>query len=237
MNLSDARILVVDDEPMLLAIFAKWLGAVGCGKVFTAPDGKAALALLERESIDLLLTDVRMPIMDGVTLVRCLGEMGRTVPSIVFVSGFGDVDRREMYALGVEAFIAKPFDRGELLSALERAVAERSTLWHTEMAIPPRQSLVVEADRIEETASDHSIGLGRGGVSVCTPEPVSAGKVAFRLLLSEPANEIAGQGYVRWHSRTDCKVGIEFAFLEVDSRASLTEAIDAASPRSFIPGF
>jgi CheY-like chemotaxis protein len=123
MNLTEANILVVDDEPILLEIFSKWLLTVGCRKVFSAADGEAALALLQLEPIDLLLTDIRMPVMDGVTLVRRLAASGSTLPSIVFVSGFGDVDEREMYALGVEAFIAKPFHRNELLSVLEKAVA------------------------------------------------------------------------------------------------------------------
>jgi len=235
MNLSDASILIVDDEPILLAIFAKWLGSIGCRGVLTAPDGRVALDLLARESIDLLLSDVHMPNMDGITLVRCLAETGRQVPSIVFVSGLGDVDQREMYALGVEAFIAKPFDRRELLSALQSAVADRSTLWHREMATAPRQSLSIEAQRMEETASPHTIGLGRGGVTVCCAEPVAPGKIAFRFILADPAIEIFGQGYVRWRSRTDCKAGIEFAFLDPAGRAAVTRRIDAASPRSFIP--
>ena len=236
MNLSEANILIVDDEPFLLEIFARWLTAVGCRSVFTAANGQAALAILQERSIDLLLTDVRMPVMDGLTLVRRLGETGSTLPSIVFVSGFGDVDRREMYALGVEAFIAKPFDRAELLAVLERAVAERSELWHTEMAAAPRQSLLVQADRMGEKASLETIGLGRGGVSVRSPELVIPGKIAFRLLLAGSATEVAGQGFVRWYSRADAKAGIEFAYLDPACRASVTAAIVSASPRSFIPG-
>lgn len=236
MNLSDASILVVDDEPILLGIFARWLDAVGCRRVLTASDGGAALALLQHETVDLLLSDVRMPVMDGITLVRRLGEMRASLPKIVFVSGFGDVDRREMYDLGVEAFVAKPFERTELLAVLERAVADRSTLWHTEMTVPPQQSLVMEMSRIAQSASPGSIGLGRGGFSVCSPQPISPGKIAFQLLLSHPPAEIAGQGYVRWCSRTDCRAGIEFTYLTPESREFLTDAITSTSPRSFIPG-
>jgi len=236
MNLTDATILIVDDEPILLAIFAKWLAAIGCEKVITASNGEAALAILQRESIDVLLTDIRMPVMDGITLVRRLAESGNALPSIVFVSGFGDIDTREMYALGVEAFIPKPFDRNELFSVLQKAIAERSTLWHTKLSNAPRQSLLIEANCWDETASVNTIGLGRGGFSVCSTESISPGKIAFRLLLTDPASVIVGQGYVRWNSRVDCKAGIEFAFVDRNSRESLTAAIDSASPHSFIPG-
>ena len=236
MNLSDATILVVDDEPMLLELFATWLDGIGCEKVFTAANGEVALALVQNESIDLLLTDVRMPVMDGLALVRRLGEIGESLPSIVFVSGFGDVDRREMYALGVEAFIAKPFDRKELQAVLENAVADRSTLWHTRMTQAPRQSLLIEANHIDKTASPTTVGLGCGGFSACISVPISPGKVAFRLLLADSAVEIVGEGYVRWRSRNDCKVGIEIAYLDPGCTNWLTDAIDSAAPRSFIPG-
>ncbi len=236
MKLGDASILVVDDEPILLTVLAKWLIAIGGPRVFTAENGEAALAVMQLESIDLLLTDIRMPIMDGITLVRRLAEIGSTSPSIVFVSGFGDINRREMYALGVEAFITKPFERDELVTVLERAVAERSTLWHTAMAAEPRQSLYIQAKRFDEMASSDTVGLGRGGFSVCTSESISPGRVAFRILLTDPAIQITGQGYVRWCSQTDCKAGIELAFLEPDCRASVAEAIVSASPRSFVPG-
>ena len=235
MNPSEASILVVDDEPMLLEIFSKSFRAVGWRDVFTAANGAAALALLEVEHIDILLSDVRMPIMDGITLVRRLAETGGSLPKIIFVSGFGDVDRREMYALGVEAFVDKPFDFKELLSALERSVAERSTLWHTKLAATPRQKVVIHAERMDTTACLETIGLGRGGFSALSPEPLNPGKVTFRLLLSDSPTEITGQGYVRWYSRGDCKAGIEFAFIDPGCSAELTEAITRAAPRSFIP--
>lgn len=236
MNLVDAKILVVDDEPMLREIFQAWLRSSGCNKIFTSADGAAALTLMENESIDLLLSDIRMPVMDGMTLVRSLAATGRRPPSIVFVSGFGDIDQREMYALGVEAFVAKPCDRTELLKILEKAVADRSALWQTEFTSAPRQSLLIEAKRIDATASPDTIGIGQGGFSVYTLAPINLGKVAFRILLADLAVEIAGQGYVRWSSRTDNKAGIELAFLDSPSHALLTEAIASKLPLSFIPG-
>lgn len=236
MNLIDARILVVDDEPLLLELYPNWLRAIGCGKIFTAANGAEALTLLQDEAIDLLLTDVRMPVMDGITLVRRLAELGRTVLSIIFVSGFGDIDQREMYAVGVEAFLGKPFDRTALLPTLEKAVAKRSDLWQSAMATSPRQSLLIEANRVGAVASHDTIGLGRGGFSVCTLDPIILGKVSFRLVLADPATEIIGQGYVRWFSRSESKAGIEFAFLDSECHAWLTEAIVSTWPRSFIPG-
>src|ERR1022692_2753340 len=115
MKLHEAQILIVDDEPALRDIFTQWIEMSGCGAVRDASNGEAALAAILAEPVDILITDVRMPVMDGITLVRRLHELGIDIPSIIFVSGFVDVDLRQMYGLGVEAFLAKPFKREELI--------------------------------------------------------------------------------------------------------------------------
>jgi len=233
MKLSEATILVVDDEPALRDIFSKWLRGAGCARVLTAADGGAALDVLKDEPIDLLITDVRMPVMDGVTLVRSLAKLEKSVPSIVFVSGFGDVDRKEMYGLGVEAFFSKPFDRGELLGVLERALAGRSSLWLAPMTIAPRQSVVVEAEGIGEGAE--SIRVGRGGFSAHYDGLLSLSKVSFLCRFPGQQPDMMGQGYVRWSSREAGTVGIEFSFLDPDCRSWLVDEIAMDNPRSFIP--
>ena len=111
MNLNQANVLLVDDEPELREILARWLTLAGCGHVRTAAGGEAALEILREAPIDLLITDIRMPGMDGLTLVQRLFESGGVVPGIVFISGFGEIDERRMYGFGVEAFLTKPLGR------------------------------------------------------------------------------------------------------------------------------
>jgi CheY-like chemotaxis protein len=234
-KLSEAVILIVDDEPMLLEIFGFWLASAGCDKVYTASDGNDALAVLEKTSIDLLVTDIRMPGMDGITLVRCLGEKKDSVPTIVFVSSFGEIDHREMYALGVEAFIAKPLLREELLEVLEKAVAERSSLWLTPMAVTPRQTMVSDMERDNKTSEARTIRLGRGGFSAPHLGALGRGRVTFRCQIPMETFELSGQGYVRWYSKADRTVGIEFYYLDSACRAWTLGQIAATNPRSFIP--
>src|ERR1700735_825013 len=99
-------VLVVDDEPELREIFALWLNREGY-TILTAANGSEALQMLTTQTVDALISDIRMPIMDGIALVRRVFEMKLMLPSIIFVSGFGDVSVREMYALGVEAVSAR----------------------------------------------------------------------------------------------------------------------------------
>ena len=142
---------MLDDETELCELCAEWLVAAGTHKVFTADEAKDALAMLLSESIDLLLTDVRMPGMDGLDLVRELAEIGKTLPAF-FLSGFEGIDPREMYSLGVEALLRKPVEQEFLLEVSKTALAERSSLWLTEMddcakTVGPHQGHAPRQDR------------------------------------------------------------------------------------------
>jgi CheY-like chemotaxis protein len=237
MILADAQILVVDDEPALRDIFAKWLSLAGCGHITTAPNGEAALAALTASHFDLLISDVRMPVMDGVTLVRNLEPHGITIPAIIFVSGFGDIDIREMYHLGVQAFLSKPLAREDLLSVIRHALADRSDLWQTPLGFPPRQIMEIAARGVATADGQDGIRLGLGGFSALSPAPLSIGKVDFRVHLTDQDRYLAGQGYVRWNSRPDGAVGIEFTYIAPESRPWLLEALATLHPRAFIPTF
>jgi CheY-like chemotaxis protein len=235
MNLSEATVLLVDDEPDLLEIFGLVFRSAGCRNLFTAKDGACALALLEGNPVDLMVTDVRMPTMDGITLVRRLAATQKPVPPIVLFSGFADIDRREMYALGVEAFLSKPLPPMEIIEVAERALADRSTLWLTPMTAPPKQSMHIQVDETEEAMGQAPIQLGCGGFSAHYPGPIVLGKISFRWSLSSHQPEVAGEGYVRWRSRMDDTVGVEFSFLDESCRAWLLQEIAERNPRSFIP--
>lgn len=235
MRLSKASLLVVDDEPALRHLIRKWLMALGCREVHVAADGEAALQLLGKEAIDLVLTDVSMPVMDGIGLVKCIANTSRYVPSIVFLSGYGAVDRREMHGFGVESFVAKPFEHEELERVLHNSLAERSTLWLTQMPVSPRQSMSIQVRKFAAQATEDAICLGRGGFSAVSNAPLSLGRVSFQCSFDDGRGEIAGQGYVRWNSRTDHRVGIEFGHLSACCHSWLTKNITESSPRSFIP--
>jgi CheY-like chemotaxis protein len=250
MRIEDAKVLIVDDEAALCGIFAKWLAKVGCLHIRTAGNGKEALGAIAEEPIDVLITDVRMPLMDGITLVRTLAGRGERIHTIIFVSGFGEVDQREMYDLGVEGFLSKPFRLEDLSAALINAITAHDMLWAIPMQTPPRQALRLELDAPGSTGPDAgreaeailsaapNFSLGRGGFSAVATEPLGLGKVTFSCQMPVQPNEtrdLCGQGYVRWRSRTDTSVGIEFAFLESPGREWVVDQIAATNPRAFIP--
>ena len=107
----------------MLEIFSQWLERSGC-KVFAASNGAEALKLLEVEKVDALISDIQMPLVDGITLVRRIVEAGISIPSMLLLSGFARVDMHEIHALGVQTMLEKPLRRQDLLSALERNLLE-----------------------------------------------------------------------------------------------------------------
>jgi len=236
MRSEEAKILFVDDEPILLEICSQWLSGVGTRHVVsTAADGQEALEMMAENAYDLLITDVNMPRMNGVTLVRQIAQLGKTLPSIIFVSGFGDVDEREMYGMGVETFLAKPVIREVLTGAVERALALRSSLWRTRPEGAPRQSVVIQANDLCDNTLTGGVALGRGGFSAHCASLLGLGRVSFECHLSERDWRISGEGYVRWRSRAEGMVGIEFSYLDESCRAAMIEEIDRRHPQAFIP--
>jgi CheY-like chemotaxis protein len=235
MRLDEARILFVDDEASLLEIFGDWLtGGNETNSVRTAADGLEALEMLEANPFDLLITDVNMPRMDGITLVRQLVQSGRKLPAIIIVSGFGNVDERELFGLGVEAFLEKPTIKQTLLLAVERALTRRSKLWQERLATRPRQSISIEAIGFADTARDGGIALGRGGFTAPYTQPVGLGRVSFDCHMSGDSR-ITGEGFIRWRSKAEGTIGIEFAFLEESCLAATAAEIETRNPSSFIP--
>ena len=122
-----ARILIAEDEEALCAMCARALTMDG-HEVKTACDGSEALEILTREEgrFDLLLTDVKMPIMDGIALALAAA---RDYPDLIILLMTGYADQRER-AYGLDALvhdvIAKPFSLATLRAAVSVALTVKT---------------------------------------------------------------------------------------------------------------
>ncbi|ETA49674.1 sigma-54-dependent transcriptional regulator [Ponticoccus alexandrii] len=119
--MSGARLFVVDDDPDHLEGLCDLIGAVG-HRTEGFAEARAALEAAVAAPPDLVLTDLRMPGMDGIGLLMALAEAGCDVP-VVLLTGHGDVAQavRAMQQ-GAEDFLEKPYDAGHLLMVIERAL-------------------------------------------------------------------------------------------------------------------
>jgi two-component system, NtrC family, response regulator len=122
--MASARILVVDDEPNARGALRTILGEEGYG-VAEAGDGVEALSLLRNAGADLVLADVRMPRMDGLTLLREARENGIDAAFVV-MTAFGSIEMAvEAMRAGAENFLVKPLDERAVLVVIEKALEKR----------------------------------------------------------------------------------------------------------------
>ena len=121
-----ARILIADDEEAIRALCARALSGEG-HEVLSAADGAEALDIIGREQgrIDLLITDIQMPVMDGIALALATA---RDYPNLIIVLMTGYADQRER-AHGLDALIHgvlnKPFSLTEFRSAVQGVLGPR----------------------------------------------------------------------------------------------------------------
>jgi two-component system cell cycle sensor histidine kinase/response regulator CckA len=122
------QILVVDDEPNILRITTVIFEKYNYG-IVTATNGREALALFAKQmrSIRCVLTDLAMPYMDGVALIRELKKMKSDIPVIVSTGQEEQWCMADLQSLGVKNFLTKPYDTAKLLATLHEALLGRET--------------------------------------------------------------------------------------------------------------
>lgn len=128
------RLLVVDDEPNLLRAVAACLKTEGY-EVNTARSGREALVQMAEVIPDLVVSDIRMPGMDGYQLARQLRGSPRTalVPIVFLTAKDETSDRIEGFRAGVDAYLTKPFEPEELI-AVVNGILNRIERTHSQIA-------------------------------------------------------------------------------------------------------
>jgi two-component system chemotaxis response regulator CheY len=121
-----ATVLLVEDDRMVRQFFRTMLGFMRFGAVLEAENGREALERLAEAMVDLLITDLRMPVMDGFTLVRRVRAMPEHagLPIVIVSGGLDDED--EARRVGADLFLGKPVLPEELHAAVEQLLPGRT---------------------------------------------------------------------------------------------------------------
>jgi len=234
MQLKDSIILVVDDEPDLRDILSGWFRRTGA-KVLVAENGAEALRVIAANPIDVVVSDVRMPVMDGITLLKNVKASRSYKSSVLFLSGFTDIQPREAYDLGVEAVMAKPVERKNLLAVVTRVLAERNELWRSPPANKPEATLDVAFESLDAALRQKQLAFGRGGFCIHSTRQFGEGPVALRLDFKMDNRKVTGHGLVRWTASPEPEVGVEITYIDDDNRAWILELTVPNKSFSFIP--
>jgi DNA-binding response OmpR family regulator len=130
-----AQLLLIDDDPSLLEVLT--LAFEDAGHVVqTALDGAAGMRELDAGGIELVVSDVNMPLVDGFTLCRKLRQIGSDVPLILLTSRDSDIDEALGLDVGADDYVSKPFSTRVLLSRVT-ALLRRSELRRGSKASEP----------------------------------------------------------------------------------------------------
>ncbi len=116
-----ARILAVDDSAAMRQMVGITLAGAG-HEVQQAADGREALQIAERQKFDLVITDVNMPVMDGLTLVRHLRNY-KGVPLLVLTTEATTEKKLEGKAAGATGWLVKPFNPDRLLATVAKVLS------------------------------------------------------------------------------------------------------------------
>jgi two-component system response regulator AtoC len=185
------RVLVVDDERRMVESLVGYLKMDDI-EALSAGGGEEALRLLEESLFDAVVTDLRMPGMDGLSLLKWVREEGPSLPVIV-MSAHGEVrDAVEAMKLGAYDYLVKPFDPDELVLRLRKAVAERRAMNRLEggmRSFGARSDFVGESPAMKEVVRLIDKAAPSTATILITGESGTGKEVAARLVHERSGRE------------------------------------------------
>jgi putative nucleotidyltransferase with HDIG domain len=182
------RVLVVDDEAVICDILRDFLEFEGFF-VQTAPSGEMALEVFSTNEFDLILTDLKMPGIDGLDLLRRVQDLGRDTMTVI-MTGFGTVETAiDAMKRGAFDYILKPFKPEEVVRVLRRAL-DKQQLQRENLALRETVGFYELSEALSSTmALDEQLGMvvdlvrenfAAEGVSILVEDPNQIGKYVAR---------------------------------------------------------
>ena len=240
--MQDLAVLVVDDEPELAELVAMEYEAIG-SKVYTADNCRNAIRVAKEHSIDILITDYRMPNESGLDLAIGLTKENILIPVLIFMTGFADLTLEDAYNCGAGAIFGKPFNKRELIKTSGRLLLPYEERWQGVNEEPATRAISLVRSFPEIDGS--SLKLGRGGFFCPLKEefPTLSDAISFEISFDGgPVKSIKGLGVVRWVRSVDesdeFSSGIGVEIIQIDSkeeRESLANYLNQQRPVAFIP--
>lgn len=253
----NVRILIVDNKPELRDIVKAKFAAFGF-QVETAENEQQANDLLGEKSFQVVITDVDLPSMDGIMLLRSIRQRHYNEPKVFFSSGFTQSSREELFALGADGFFDKPFEAASLRESLKKVLLTPAQRWQ-ERAYPGEHSCITATSKFTHQSNNQSdkrsnnqssdqpnslISLGRGGVFLQYDGPLSdtviEEPIPFVLNLPQHSVQLSGWGYCQWIRKKaigdlPVGIGVEIESLKSQDLKTVLELITQFQPTAYIP--
>jgi DNA-binding response OmpR family regulator len=155
---NDSLILVVEDEPSIAEVVCLYLQRAGY-QAIRANDGQAALEILSQRTPSLVVLDLMLPKVDGLTITRWLREQGN-IPIIILTARRAESDRIAGLEMGADDYVVKPFSPQELVSRVRAVLRRASSSSETRGEAPLKfDELVIDPLTRQVTVHGGEVGL------------------------------------------------------------------------------
>ena len=161
-RLKELTVLYVEDEIDVREEISEML-ELKVGKLFISKNGKEALDIYNKEDIDIIITDIQMPIMDGMSMIEIIRETDESIP-VIITTAFNETSfLKRAIDLHVDKYITKPIDFVQLISVLNRSadvvfqrkeIDKRDRVIKTILDMHPYYSLIVDEVNIKKINLD-----------------------------------------------------------------------------------
>src|SRR5262245_47228618 len=208
------RILLVDDEEDLRTLVGSIVGDLGY-EVEMAKDGLSAIEAFERDPPDLVLLDLLLPGLDGISVLRYLREGGSTVPIVLLTACSDERTIRKALREGASAYVSKPFRIHELAETCERFLRHAGADRRREPRLSIRLDLLALSWERVPLGLAHLLDLSPRGAQVGFGAPLALGE-RIRVAFPVPGGELSVAGRVCWRGPASrgCAHGLAFDSLE-----------------------
>ncbi len=178
-------ILIVDDSESTLEVLKRNLTTAGY-QIFTASGVSGAIEILEQTRLDLVITDLKMPNVSGMDLVRHIHENFRDT-EVMMITGYPSIEGAvEAVKTGAEEFLAKPFTDTELLSAVKRVLDKARTYRYgrakSDQAVPAHKGLIGNSEEMREVFVAISKASSASATVLITGESGTGKELAARAI-------------------------------------------------------
>lgn len=230
--LKGKTLLVVDDETDLRDIVASELEFLGASTL-QAENITKALEILQKQKIDLVISDIRMPGGTGIDLLDSIKQQNATTPSVILITGFADITLEDALHKGAEALVNKPFKLDDLIRLVMRFTAPLEERFQEEASSIKKLFLKTEGDHIH---------FGRGGGAVLLGQEypkIEQGDVV-QVEFPFKGKAFTAKAVCRWVKSAqgqpqDCIVGLEFLSLSSESLKTFLQLLQDQKIVSYIP--
>lgn len=230
-SLANASVLVVDDQALLREAVAFEFEMLGC-KAHQAENGEVAFKRFQELQPDVIISDIRMPVWDGVRLLDEVRRISKQTPAFIFMTGFSDLQLSMAYQRGVDAFLTKPLYPESLEVTLKRLLVPLEERWNVLLPERPAFKVAASYTSLEEAMLKKELMVGRCGLflnkSLLPKNFASCGErlVAFQFSFRHGAiTSLEGLARVRWireqPDSAPAGVGVEHEFLVQSNREKL----------------